>query len=205
MSEASLPERPAQILTPTQWRSHFTAWEATTLSKAEYCRVHGLPKGSFYYWYRKLQRSSVSPDPASHFIKVVSKDVAVESPPLHILMTLTPQIQLTLDLTQKQLIHLIQKSIDGLSYLVSQNIKHPIKEGVFLFLNRKRDKLKCLSWHKNGFILLYKRLEKDLFSKPPSKTEGVIELNREEMSWLLAGLEWPKMRDWQELNYDKFS
>ena len=98
-----------------------------------------------------------------------------------------------------------RRSIDGLSYLVMQEIKQPIKEGVFLFLNRKRDKLKCLSWHKNGFILLYKRLEQNLFSKASLQTQGVIELSREEMSGLLAGLEWPKMRDWQELNYDKFS
>lgn len=98
-----------------------------------------------------------------------------------------------------------RRSIDGLSHLVMQEIKQPIKDGVFLFLNRKRDKLKCLSWHKNGFILLYKRLEQHLFSKTPPKTQGVVELSREEMSWLLAGLEWPKMRDWCELNYDKFS
>lgn len=112
MSEAPLPEQPAQILTPTQWRSHFTAWEATTLSKAEYCRVHGLPKGSFYYWCRKLHRSSKSPKPAAHFIEVVSKEAAVASP-LHILMTVTPQVQLTLDLTQKQLIGLIQELHDA--------------------------------------------------------------------------------------------
>lgn len=47
-------------------------------------------------------------------------------------------------------------SIDGLSHLVMAGMKQSVKEGVFLFVNRKRDKLKCLSWHKNGFILLYK-------------------------------------------------
>jgi transposase len=95
-------------------------------------------------------------------------------------------------------------SIDGLSHIVTSSIKQPVKDGVFLFINRKRDKLKCLSWHKNGFIMLYKRLEKGLFSRQ-QQDMSVVELTIEEMSWLLAGLEWPKMRDWHELNYDKFS
>ena len=63
-------------------------------------------------WYRKLQRSSASPDPTAHFIEVVPKDAVVE-PPLHILMTVTSQIQLSLDLTQKQLIGLIQELHDA--------------------------------------------------------------------------------------------
>lgn len=97
-----------------------------------------------------------------------------------------------------------RSSIDGLSYLVTNKMKQPVKEGVFLFINRKRDKLKCLSWHKTGFILLYKRLEKGLFSVMPSG-QDVVELSVQEVSWLLAGLEWHKMREWQDLDYDKFS
>jgi transposase len=95
-------------------------------------------------------------------------------------------------------------SIDGLSYIVESKMRQSVKEGVFLFINRKRDKLKCLSWHKTGFILLYKRLEKGLFSVMPSG-QDVVELSVQEVSWLLAGLEWPKMREWQDLDYDKFS
>lgn len=94
--------------------------------------------------------------------------------------------------------------IDGLSHIVVNTMKQSVTEGVFLFINRKRDKIKCLSWHKNGFILLYKRLEKGLFSVTRQGSQAV-ELNVHEMSWLLAGLEWDKMRDWHELNYDKFS
>lgn len=95
-------------------------------------------------------------------------------------------------------------AIDGLSYVVINTMKQPVKDGVFLFLNRRRDKLKCLSWHNNGFIMLYKRLETGLFSVQ-QKDKAVVELSTDEMSWLLAGLEWPKMRDWHDLNYDKFS
>lgn len=94
--------------------------------------------------------------------------------------------------------------IDGLSYLVINTMKCSVKDGLFLFVNRRRDKLKCLSWHKNGFIMLYKRLEVGLFSMA-QQGSNVVELSSDELGWLLAGLEWPKMRNWQELNYDKFS
>ena len=82
--------------------------------------------------------------------------------------------------------------------------QHP-KEGIYLFFNRGRDKIKCLSWHKNGFVLFYKRLEKGRFSMDFNKTTGAIEVNTDEFGWLLAGLEWQKMKDWKELSYDKFS
>jgi transposase len=95
--------------------------------------------------------------------------------------------------------------IDGLSHLVVSELHQQPKEGIYLFLNRRRDKLKCLSWHKNGFVLCYKRLEKSCFSLGENPVGGAIEMTVDEMSWLLAGLEWGKMRHWDELNYDKFS
>ena len=50
-------------------------------------------------------------------------------------------------------------SIDKLSYLISNNLKQNPQAGIYLFFNRGRDKIKGLSWHKNGFVLFYKRLE----------------------------------------------
>lgn len=98
-----------------------------------------------------------------------------------------------------------RKSIDALSYLIMNEIKHQPKEGIYLFFNRGRDKIKCLSWHKNGFALLYKRLEVGRFCIAFNNSTGIVEVNTDELGWLLAGLEWQKMRDWKELNYEKFS
>lgn len=95
--------------------------------------------------------------------------------------------------------------IDGLVGLISNEVKQNPQEGIYIFYNRHNDKVKCLSWHKNGYILLYKRLEKGKFCFTQNKAIGVMEIGVEELSWLLAGLEWQKMRNWQELNYDKFS
>src|SRR5437868_14804131 len=98
-----------------------------------------------------------------------------------------------------------RSSIDGLSYLVANHLKQNPQEGIYLFFNRGRDKIKGLSWHKNGFVLFYKRLEKGHFHIHFNKETGVIEMQREEFGWLFAGLEWQKMKEWRDLNYDKFT
>ena len=95
-------------------------------------------------------------------------------------------------------------SIDGLSALIVNGMKQNPQSGIFLFYNRGKDKLKCLSYHKNGFVLVYKRLDKGRFCFNFNKEPGVNEMSVEELQWLLAGLEWQKMRDWRELSYDKF-
>lgn len=98
-----------------------------------------------------------------------------------------------------------RRSIDGLSGLVLSEMHRQPKDGIFLFFNRGKDRVKCLSWHKNGFVLIYKRLEVGRFCMTFDESRGVTEIHADELSWLLAGLEWQKMRDWKELSYEKFS
>jgi transposase len=97
-----------------------------------------------------------------------------------------------------------RSSIDGLSSLIQRDLKRNPQEGIYLFYNRHHDKLKCLSWHKNGFILLYKRLEKGKFHFVFNKQHGIFEIGVQELGWILAGLEWQKMQNWRELDYSKF-
>ena len=98
-----------------------------------------------------------------------------------------------------------RRSIDGLVELVHTGLQQKPQDGIYLFYNRHKDKIKCISWHKNGFILLYKRLEQGRFCFAHNPSGGKMEVGVDELSWLLAGFEWQKMRDWRELNYDKFS
>src|SRR5579864_6159332 len=93
-----------------------------------------------------------------------------------------------------------RKSINGLSALFVVEMQCNPQAGIYIFYNRVCDKVKCLSWHKNGFILLYKQIEKGRFNFGFDKATGVIELTNQEVSWLLAGLEWQKMRHWRELD-----
>jgi len=49
----------------------------------------------------------------------------------------------------------LRKAIDGLSLIVLESFKlDPFSRALFVFCNRKRDKIKILEWDKTGFWLL---------------------------------------------------
>jgi hypothetical protein len=59
----------------------------------------------------------------------------------------------------------MRKQIDGLAILAKDMIRQdPTSGALFGFINARRNKLKLLVWEKNGFIVWYKRLEKDKFT-----------------------------------------
>ncbi len=95
-------------------------------------------------------------------------------------------------------------AIDGLSALVVNKMQHNPQTDIYLFFNKRKDRIKILSWHKNGFAFFYKRIEVGKFVFEFNKQDGAIEMNMDELSWLLAGLEWQKMSKWKELSYEKF-
>ena len=95
--------------------------------------------------------------------------------------------------------------IDGLSnFIIGDKINQNPQEGIYLFYNKNKDRVKCLSWHKNGFALLYKKIEERKFYFKFKKEQGLVEINNKEFDWLFAGLDWQTMRHWGELHYDKF-
>ena len=66
----------------------------------------------------------------------------------------------------------------------------PASGALFLFLNKKRNRLKALWWDRNGYTILYKRLSKGTFPLP-SFTEAhgaCVELSAQDFAQLLAGL-----------------
>ena len=61
----------------------------------------------------------------------------------------------------------MRKSMDGLATLIEQETElSPFDCKLFVFCNRRRDKIKLLYWERNGFVLWYKRLEKLRFKWP---------------------------------------
>ncbi|MBT9133213.1 MAG: hypothetical protein DDT33_01749 [Firmicutes bacterium] len=83
----------------------------------------------------------------------------------------------------------LRKSIDGLAVLVKEGFQlDPFSPCLFVFCNRKRDKLKILQWEHNGFWLHYRRLEKGKFQWPQKDGKGVTTVSRRELRWLLDGL-----------------
>lgn len=61
----------------------------------------------------------------------------------------------------------MRKSFNGLSGIVRYHKDQvDTQEVVYIFVNRRRDKIKLLQWKANGFIIYYKRLEEGTFKFP---------------------------------------
>jgi len=84
----------------------------------------------------------------------------------------------------------MRKGFAGLSGLVRQHIDHELLSGdVFIFINRRRDRIKLLMWDATGFALYYKQLERGTFELPPSAVKGATELRWSDLVMLLEGIE----------------
>jgi transposase len=96
-----------------------------------------------------------------------------------------------------------RKSIDGLSALVTHTLgKDPFAAQLYVFANRRRDKVKILYWERCGFVVWYKRLEEARFPWPRSGTEPGIELTGRELNWLLDGIDVFALAPHAELSYE---
>jgi transposase len=84
----------------------------------------------------------------------------------------------------------MRKSFDGLSGLVQAVFEQDVLEGhLFLFVNRRRDRVKLLWWDRDGLALFYKRLESGTFETPrPGDNQSHVELDATEMAMLLGGV-----------------
>lgn len=93
--------------------------------------------------------------------------------------------------------------IDGLCRYVSEQWPGKQKEGVFIFYSKDRKKVKLLGWHRNGFVLVYKRFSSGRLHISTDNQSQVV-LNKDQLSWLLAGLDWPLMSSCDELAFEDF-
>jgi transposase len=85
-------------------------------------------------------------------------------------------------------------SFDGLAQLVRAQItQDPLSGHLFVFRNRRRDRLKILYWDRDGFALWYKRLEKGTFRFPESQADS-IEVTPAQMAAVLEGIDLSRAR-----------
>ena len=83
---------------------------------------------------------------------------------------------------------------DGLASIVCNTLGlDPLSGGLFLFLGRRRDRVKILFWDRDGYALYSKRLEKGRFPLPcvqkPVTGPPVCMLAAYEMTLLLEGID----------------
>ena len=89
----------------------------------------------------------------------------------------------------------LRRSVDGLSAIVSQRFGlDPLSGHLFLFRNRRGDRLKILVWDRSGYWVLYKRLERGTFSWPQIVADEPVELRAAEFMLLLAGVDVERTR-----------
>ena len=82
----------------------------------------------------------------------------------------------------------LRRGIDGLASIVQQQFQlDPFSNTLFLFCDRRRDRIKGLYWEGDGFLLLYKRLESGSFQWPRNGAEA-RELTAQQYRWLMEGL-----------------
>ena len=95
-----------------------------------------------------------------------------------------------------------RKAINGLSMMVEQELAlDPFAPRIFAFTNRKRDRIKLLYWDRTGFALWLKRLEKARFPWP-EPGEATLTMTGRELNWLLAGIDWFRLKPHASLSYD---
>ena len=113
------------------------------------------------------------------------------------MLTLSPAVRIYLATGATDL----RRSIDGLSALVRDRFTlDPLSGHLFLFRNRRGDRLKILAWDRSGFWVLYKRLEQGTFAWPTDEPTGPVEMRNPDLALLLAGVDvaQTRRRRWYE-------
>jgi transposase len=95
-----------------------------------------------------------------------------------------------------------RKWVDGLAAIVEGEMKlDPYGAYVFVFTNRRRDRIKALYWDRTGYAIWYKRLEKHRFAWPRKDHRTVVTLTPQQLEWLLDGYDIGKMQPHDSLQF----
>ncbi len=97
-----------------------------------------------------------------------------------------------------------RKQINGLSMIITEQMCLDIfSQSLFVFCNKRRDKLKVLYWDQTGFCLWHKRLEQDKFKWPRKNDRAIIGWDKEQFEWLLRGFDVTHIRPHKVLKYSQ--
>ena len=90
----------------------------------------------------------------------------------------------------------MRKSIDGLMAIVQEELEQDAYSGhLFVFVSRRCDRVKILTWDKGGFVLVYKRLERGQFKLPHMDLSSMaVEIDATQLAMLLDGIDFGRVR-----------
>jgi transposase len=84
----------------------------------------------------------------------------------------------------------LRKGFDALSGLVQECFgQDPLTGHLFLFVNRRRDRIKILYFDRDGLAIWYKRLEAGSFQLPQASAGDGVELQPAQLAMLLSGID----------------
>ena len=110
------------------------------------------------------------------------------------MIALSPQIRVFLYRLPTDL----RKSFHGLIALTESALKQdPLSGSLFVFLNRRRDRIKILYWGQTGFCIWYQQLQQGTYQLPAEEAlqaQETVELTRSQLSLILDGIDLASVR-----------
>ncbi len=98
----------------------------------------------------------------------------------------------------------MRKQANGLILLIVDTLKiNPQSKQMFLFFGKSKDKVKAILWDNNGFVLLYKKLEKEKFIFP-QHIHNPIEINNDLFQALMRGFDFYRLKQHPELKISQY-
>jgi transposase len=83
----------------------------------------------------------------------------------------------------------LRKSFDTLAELVRRQLQaDPLSGHLFVFRNKRADRIKLLYWDEDGFVIIYKRLEAGTFRFPSAEADS-LEIRAADLQLLLDGID----------------
>jgi transposase len=86
----------------------------------------------------------------------------------------------------------LRKGFDTLAAATRSIIREePLSGHWFVFVNRRRNRLKVLVWEPSGYLMLYKRLERGCFHMPLAPAPGTrhVEIEATELGLMMEGID----------------
>lgn len=96
-----------------------------------------------------------------------------------------------------------RKAIHGLIECVTHIHEKPIDGAIYIFCNKIRNRIKVLGYHRNGWAMFYKRLDRKKFVISSRETNR-CELSETQCTWLLAGFDWLELSNEETVRYEDF-
>ena len=97
------------------------------------------------------------------------------------------------------------KGFRSLSGLVSNDLKRDVLSGeVFIFINRRRNRMKMLVWQGDGFLTYYKALERGVFERPVVQSESAdAQISWQQLQLIIAGIDLKSVRKLKRFSLKK--